>query len=127
MGREVHKGSVESTGVRHIVVAGNERRVIADLDEICLSVTCSGSANLMIRGRAETIILHVSGSWWVDAHAVESQSARVDASGSAVVLVRAEAQFEIHASGSARVQTFGAGEWVVRHREGSAQIARSLD
>ncbi len=107
-----------------VKLRGSKDTVLKDVDYNELRVDSSGSADLEVSGRANTLILDVSGSSTIHAEDLEADEVEIDMSGSADLYVKANKSFRIDGSGSGKIYLHGKGE-VVRHRvTGNVRVYR---
>jgi hypothetical protein len=94
--------------LRDVRVAGSGDVDASKLDGETLSVSVSGSSDVRLAGRADTLALSVAGSGSVNAAALQAKTAKVVVSGSGAATVDATDALDVRISGSGDVRYLGA-------------------
>jgi hypothetical protein len=116
--------TVNARTIESIAVAGSGDVVAAALQARQLAVRVSGSGDVKLGGRAETLQVRISGSGDVDAARFDSQRAKVTIAGSGDATVWARQSLEVSVSGSGDVRYFG-DPAVSAKRAGSGSVRRA--
>lgn len=104
-------------------ISGSGRCDIA-IETTELSVSTSGSSDVLLRGTAQSLELHMSGSGDISAFELAAQDVSVSTSGSANVEVSASRRIEVSTSGSSNIRYRGAPTDVNISTSGSGRITK---
>ena len=94
---------------------------VTDVETDAFSARTSGSGDIVLSGRADSLAIELDGSGRVDADALDARDARVDLSGSGDIRVRASGDLDVDISGSGDVTTVGAAS-VAADVSGSGEV-----
>ena len=118
--------TVNARTVESIAVAGSGDVSAPALASKQLAVRISGSGDVKLAGRAESLEARISGSGDIKASRLETERAKVHIAGSGDATVWARKALEAHVAGSGTVRYYGDPS-VSRHIAGSGSVRKSGD
>lgn len=123
-GSIIGEGNYSSEGKTEFKTSGSGRIQMGfgKLDKVYARV--SGSGNIKLKGTANSVETHISGSGGADCRNVISDDATVQISGSGNVQVNANRRIEARISGSGNATYYGAARDVSTHVSGSGRLRK---
>jgi hypothetical protein len=93
--------------VEHVRISGAGNIEVVDLQQPTLNLRIDGSGDIGAAGKADEVVVEISGSGDVDSSALQAKRARVELNGSGDARVRASEKVHVELRGSGDVVVYG--------------------
>lgn len=110
--------------IDNLEVSGAANVSMTDIKNDNLTLDCSGHSNIKIAGETSKLNIDVSGSTKIDAEALRTVDANVDAGGASGVTVNVSGELRSEASGASKILYTGTPSNVIKETHGASRVAQ---